>query len=93
VADFVGEVLADAGGVEVVCAAGGGGAELLCAACGEEADAACAAGAAAGFAGFGVFDDGLLATVGRTPDTLFTCMALRLHSRNVMTLIGLSANL
>jgi hypothetical protein len=92
VADFVGEVLADAGGVEVVCAAGGGGAELLCAACGEEADAACAAGFA-GFAGFGVFDDGLLATVGRTPDTLFTCMALRLHSRNVMTLIGLSANL
>jgi hypothetical protein len=82
VADFVGEVLADAGGVEVVCAAGG-----------EEADAACGAGAAAGFAGFGGVDDGLLATVGRTPDTLFTCMALRLHSRDVMTLIGLSANL
>jgi len=42
--DEVGEVFADAGGVEVACVAGGGGAELL-------------------------------ADVGRTPDTLFICMA------------------
>ena len=91
-AEFAGEPLADAGGVEVVCVAAGGGAELLCVACGAEADAACGAGAAAGFAGFGVVDDGLLAAVGRTLDTLFTCMALRLHSRNVKTLMGLSAN-
>jgi hypothetical protein len=61
--------------VEVVGVAGGGGAELLCVACGAEAEAACGAGAAAGFAGFGVVDDGLLAAVGRTPDTLFICMA------------------
>jgi hypothetical protein len=92
VAEFAVEVLADAGGLEVVCAAGGGAA-LLWVTCGAEAEAACAAGVAAGFAGFGAVDDGLLAAVGRTPDTLFTCMALRLHSLNVRTLMGLSANL
>jgi hypothetical protein len=92
VAGFVDAVFADAGGTDVVCLATGGEAEAVCVAGGAVAEAACGADSA-GFAGFGGFGVEMLAAVGRMADTLFTCMALRLHFQNIKTQMVLSANL